>query len=269
MKNIKWEYPEQINEALDLIKDDKAVLHGGGNHLVGNRLRDGDRIVFLGKLPLNYVKKEENSIKIGSLTDYNTVAERLNEIEPGHILAKSLGQSATIPIRNRVTIGGSLRLAPNWSDLIGPLIALEAKVKLEGANSGVYPVMEYLTQKDLKSKTLVTEVVVPDTSWESWYYREGMTKNDHPGFTITVLAKRKKNVLENIAIVLTGHTDRFMRVSAIEDQLKGKDISQLDLHDIAKGLDIKFVSAKGMSSDYVKHLAETQIERGLIELLKS
>lgn len=269
MKNIKWEYPEQIEEVLDLIKDDKVILHGGGTHLTGKKLKDGNRIVFLDKLPLNDVKRKEGSIKIGSLTDYNSIAERLEEIDPGHILAKSLGQVATIPIRNRITIGGSLCLAPNWSDLIGPLIALEAKVKLEGATSGVFQVKDYLTQKELKSKTLITEVIIPDVSWASWYYREGVTKNDHPGFTITILAKREKNTIEDIAIVLTGHTDRFMRLSKIEDQLKGNNTDQLDLRNIAKGLDIKFVSAKGMSSDYVKHLAETQIERGLIELLKS
>ncbi len=269
MKKIKWEYPEQIEEALDLIRDDKAVIHGGGTHLTSKQLNNGNRIVCLDKLPLNYVKREDGSIKMGSLTDYNSIVERLNEIEPGHILAKSLGPAATISIRNRITIGGSLRLAPNWSDLIGPLIALEARVKLKGANSGLFPVKDYLTQKELKSQTLITEILIPDTSWDSWYYREGITKNDHPGFTITILVKRKKNALEDIAIVLTGHTDRFMRLSEIEDQLKGKDTDQLDLKDIAKGLDIKFVSAKGMSSDYVKHLAETQIERGLIELLKS
>ena len=111
--------------------------------------------------------------------------------------------------------------------------------------------------------------MIPDTSLESWYYREGVTKSDHPGFTITILAKREENFLEDIAIAITGHTKRYMRATAIEEQLKGKDIDRMDLDDIAKGLDIKFVSAKGMSSDYVKHLAETQIERGLIELLKS
>ncbi len=269
MKNIKWEYPNHIEEALDLIKDEKAVLHGGGTHLTGIKLKDGNRIVFLDKLPLNYVKKEEGFINIGSLADFNSVVERLNEIEPGHILSKSLRQAATIPLRNRITIGGSLRLAPNWSDLIGPLIALEADVKLEGATSGIYPVKDYLTQKKLKSQTLITEVIIPYISWYSWYYREGVTKNDHPGFTITILAKREKNEIEDIAIVLTGHTERFRRLFEIEDQIRGKNIEKLDLKDIAKGLDIKFVSAKGMSSDYVKHIAENQIERGLIELLKS
>lgn len=269
MKSITWHFPNHIDKALDLMKNDQAVPHGGGTHLTGKRLKNENGFVSLEKLTLYYVREEENTIKIGSLTDYNTVAEQLKKITPGHILTKSIGKAATSPLRNRITIGGSLRLAPNWSDLIGPLVALDAQVHLEGEPSGAFPVSDYLGLKELKPNTLITEVILPDSSWQSWYYREGITENDHPVFTITVLAKADSSSLEDIRIVITGHTKRFARATAIEDQLKGKKLHQLELDGIAQGLPLKFASAKGMSPDYIKHLAETQLERGLTELLKS
>ena len=269
MKNINWHYPDRIDKALDLMRKDQAVPHGGGTHLTGKRLKNESGFVSLDKLDLKYVRKEGNTIKIGSLTDYNTVAEHLKKMDPGHILTKSVGKAATSPLRNRITIGGSLRLAPNWSDLTGPLVALGAQVKLEGDTSGTFPVTDYLTKKELKSNTLTTEVILPAGSWESRYYREGITENDHPAFTITILAKHDGSSLEDIRIVVTGHTKRFKRITKIEEALKNKDISQIELDGMSTGLELKFASAKGMSSDYIKHLAETQLERGLTELLKS
>ncbi len=269
MKHIRWNYPENIEQAINLIKNDQALPHGGGVHLAGKKLTNTTNFICLDKLPLRYVNKEEEYIKIGSLTDYNFVAQQMNKISPGHILTKSLGKAATEPLRNRITIGGSLRLAPNWSDLIGPLVALEATVKLEGNNSGVFPVIDYLKNHELKQGALITEVQFPAANWNSWYYREGMVENDHPAFTITILTKQNESLLEDIAIAITGHTKRFMRAEAIESQLIGNDAGQVDLKGITKGLDVKFPAVKGMSAEYLKHLAEIQLERGLQEILKS
>ncbi len=269
MKNINWHYPDRIEKALDLMRNDQAVPHGGGTHLTGKKLKNEKGFVSLGKLPLHYIKNEDDKIKIGATTDYNFIAQKLNELSPNHILAKSLSRAATTPLRNRITIGGGLRLAPNWSDLIGPLVALDAQVKLEGDASGTFPVTDYLNKKELKSNTLITEVILPAISGQSWYYREGITENDHPAFTITILAKHDGSSLDDIRIVITGHTKRFKRITKVEEALKGKNISQIELDGMAAGLELKFASAKGMSSDYIRHLAETQLERGLTELLKS
>jgi len=269
MKQIRWEFPKNIEEAVGLINENRAVLHGGGVHLSGKRIKDETTFVSLDKLQLNYVKRENGSIKIGSMTDFQTVSEQLNNVMPAHILAKSLGQAATTPLRNRITIGGSLGLAPNWSDLIGPLIALNAEVKLEGAVSGIHHVADYILQKELNTNTLITEVIIPSVNFESWYYREGIIKNDHPVFTITLLTKQRNKHVEDLVVVLTGHTQRFLRLNSIEEKLKGQDINQIEFDNVVKGLDVKFPSVRGMSSDYIRHLAEVQIERGLTELLKS
>ena len=269
MENYNWFYPENITDALELIKTGQAIPHGGGTNLTGKKLKNEQGFLSLDRLSLHYVKKEEGKIKIGAATDYASIAQKVSELSPGHILSKSLSRAATTPLRNRITIGGGLRLAPNWSDLIGPLVALGAEVNLEGAISGVFPVSDYLTQKELKSQTLITEVILPDQEWESWYYREGITQNDHPGFTISILIRREEDTLKNFRIVITGHTKRFKRITKVEEALKGRKINQLELNGIAAGLELKFASAKGMSSDYIRHLAETQLERGLHELLKS
>lgn len=269
MTEITWLHPENIEEISSLLKEDDVTLHGGGTHLSGKRLKGTYKFISLDKLPLRYIKQENGFIRIGSLMDYNTIARELQKLEPGHILSKSLSRAATNPLRNRITVGGSLRLAPNWSDLTGPLLALDARVSITGEVTEEVPVRKYLESKSLKKGTLITEISIPDMQWESLYYREGITKNDHPAFTLTILARRDGKILNDIAIGITGHTKRFMRVTALEAHLKGREFSQLDLGDICRGLELNFTPAKGMSSEYINHLMETQLERGLYNLLKA
>lgn len=269
MTEIKWLHPDTIAAVLEQLKTDDAVLHGGGTHLSGKRLRERQKLISLTKLHLRYIKQEHGRIRIGSLTDYNTIVRELQKLAPGHILTKSLSRAATNPLRNRITIGGSLRLAPNWSDLTGPLLALDAKVSIAGEATDEIPVKKYLESKTLKKRTLITEISIPDIQWDSWYYREGLTKNDHPVFTLTILSRSDGKILEDIAISITGHTKRFLRATVIENQLKGTAINQIELQNISRGMEVKFTPAKGMSSEYIRHLMETQLERGLYKSLKT
>ena len=56
------------------------------------------------------------------------------------MLAASLSQAASTPLRNRITLGGSLKDFPLWSNLYAPLIAIDAKVEIKGNKSGIYSV---------------------------------------------------------------------------------------------------------------------------------
>ncbi|MCF8304652.1 MAG: FAD binding domain-containing protein [Bacteroidales bacterium] len=268
MKNISWFYPENTKEAVELLQSQDVLLHGGGTHLSGKKLSGYHKLVALHKLPLSYIIQEKGFIRIGSMTDYHTIAEKLKQLSPGHILSKSLSRAATTPIRNRITIGGSLYLAPNWSDLTGPLLALDAEVELEGPTAGVYSVEDYLVNRELKEKTLITEIIIPDMSRESWYYRETRTENDQPAFTISILVQKEKALINDVAIAITGHTGRFMRAGTIEDRLRNRPLGQIDLEGIANSLDIKFAAPHHGSSGYLQHTLAVQLERGLTELLK-
>lgn len=269
MKNITWFYPENSKDAVERIKTQEALPHGGGTHLTGKRLHGNFKLLDLGKLDLCFVKKEDDRVRIGSMTDYHTVASEMNKLRPGHILFKSLGHAATTPLRNQITIGGSLYLAPNWSDLTGPLLALNAEVKLEGKASGIYPVKEYLENKALRKQSLITEISIPEIPWESWYYREARVKNDQPAFTISILIQKEKEWVKDLAIVITGHTGRFMRANSIEEYLRNKPLDQLKLEGIGNELEVKFATPHHGSSEYLQHTLAVQLERGLTELLKS
>lgn len=269
MKNFTWHFPEKMDEAVALVTSGRVKLHAGGTHLAGKSFKPGDEVVALDKLPLKYVKKEGQAIKIGSMTDYATVVQKLEALAPGHLLARALGRSATLPLRNRITIGGSLNLAPNWSDLTGPLLALDAQVALEGDIRGTFPVADYLSDNVLRKNSLIVEIILPVKSCNSWYYRETTIESDYPAFTLSVCANLDGSVVKDIAIAITGHTKRFMRAYSIEQQLKNQDVASLNIREGIGNPDLRFASSGKFSSDYLKHCAITQLERGLKQLLKS
>ncbi len=263
MKNVVWHFPEHIEKVPDMLKKHKVFLHGGGTHLTGNRLTNNAQLISLDKLDLDFVKKEEGAFQLGAQSTYQTVVDELSRYNPEHILVKALSGAATLPLRNRITLGGSLFLSPGWSDLPGPLTALDAQVHLFGENQGTYPVSEFIQRRELKKDSIITKISFPDIPCKSRYYRECITKNDHPAFTLSILKFDK-----DIRIVLTGHTDRVYRAKKVEEAVKKASFQPLQRKQIDYHQDIHFAPVKGMTPGYIRHLAETATQRELAEILK-
>lgn len=263
MKNVVWHFPEHIEKVPNMLKKHKVFVHGGGTHLTGSRLTINTQLISLDKLELDFVNKEEGVFQLGAQSTYQTVVDELRRHNPEHILVNALSQAATHPLRNRITLGGSLFLSPGWSDLIGPLTALDAQVHLLGENQGAYPVPEFIQRRELKKNSLITKISFPDIPCKNRYYRECITKNDHPAFTLTILMFDK-----DIRIVLTGHTNRVFRAKKVEAIVKQASFQRLQRKQIDFHHDIHFAPVKGMTPGYIRHLAETATHREIEEILK-
>lgn len=264
MKNVVWHFPKHIEKVPDMLKKHKVFLHGGGTHLTGNRLTNNAQLISLDKLELNFIKKEEGCFHLGAQSTYHEIVDELSNYDSEHILVTALGKAATYPLRNRITLGGSLFLSPGWSDLIGPLTALNAQVHLYGENQGSYPVSEYIQKKELKRNSIITKISFPDKPLKSRYYREVITETDHPAFTITILKDEK-----DIRIVLTGHTGRIYRAKNIEEEIRKNEFQPLQREQISFQKELHFAPVKGMTPGYIRHLAETATYREIQEILKA
>lgn len=247
-----------------MLKKHKVFLHGGGTHLTGNRLNNYAQLISLDKLGLDFIKKENGFFHLGAQATYQRVVDELINYDSEHILVKALSKAATYPLRNRITLGGSLFLSPGWSDLIGPLAALNAQVQLFGENQGTYPVSDYIQKKELKKNSIITKIAFPDKPYKSRYYRETITENDHPSFTLTIL-----KVESDIRIVITGHTGRIYRAVSVEEEIRQNNFQPIDREKINFQKDIHFAPVKGMTPGYIRHLAETAIFRETNEILKA
>jgi carbon-monoxide dehydrogenase medium subunit len=86
-----------------------------------------NHLVDISKLGLNYLKKENDHIRIGTATDINTIgASPVILSGPYRALSEAATSHSTSTIRNRATVGGNLCNASPCADLALPLLVLDA-----------------------------------------------------------------------------------------------------------------------------------------------
>ena len=277
MREIAWYFPEKLEQVPELLKIEGVRPHGGGTFLLRGGMTKVKGLIELSHLPLQYVRRENDLIEVGAACTYADVYDYLQKIDPDHILVKALDASATTPLRNRITVGGSVATFPLWSDLMGPLLALEAEVSVLGdlpaGKQDRYPVRRYVKDRELRKQRLITGIrFAPyraEDGWSSYYHRETRTHFDYPAFSISILLKKAESKIEYLRIVFVGTLKRYTRLNELEESLKGRAAGEVKIEGLGGADELEFPGRKGFSASYIKHLAGVQLERGLGAVLKS
>ncbi|NOZ14174.1 MAG: hypothetical protein GXO69_11125 [Acidobacteria bacterium] len=262
MEQLNWYYPENLNEAARLVKDGDKAPHSGGTALIRRGFRGIRSIVDLSRLPMNGIEVQGEKIEIGAMCSYSEIIHETGAVFPGHVLVQSLKNSASTPLRNRITAGGSVAAFPAWSDLIGPLLLLNAKVELMGRENGIFSLPEYLLRRELRAGSLITRILMKNYPHIGLHYRETRTQVDYPAFTVTVIAAPagRNGVFQNLRIAVVGNRERFRRLTELETALNGKLFSHLDNLNIDNYFPVEFPDRKHGSGEYLKHAAEVALK---------
>lgn len=264
MTKFIWYYPKSLQEACSLLREKNITPHGGGTELIKRPLSGADGMMSLKHLDLNYIKQREGVVEIGSMASYADIVAALKPEFPGHVLVRSLEHAANTPCRNRITLGGSIAFIPRWSDLIGPLLALDAHVCLKGRHDGEYPISRFLEHAALKEKSLITAVKFTNTDHRSAHYREVKTHNDMPVFTVTVLLEIGKDHINKARVVLAGTAGRTSRLKEVEKYLDGKDRSGLDENRIRDLVNVEFKGNMLKDIEYLRQKAKIETGRMIV-----
>lgn len=268
MESPRWYFPKSIEEAADLVNQPRTRLHSGGTGLLMGDLRGTDNLVDLSHLPLHSFNVSKDFVEIGSMNSYADVVSAFKPIAPENILVKSLCRSANTPLRNRITLGGSLAFSPPWSDLLGALVALDATVQLDGEIQDSVGINEYLRKRQLRKKTLIKSVQFKLSGWKSFYYREIRTENDFPAYTITVLLQIERNIVTDSRIVVVGTEKKYSRLLTIEDYLKNRNTGKIRSDEIIPLVSLKIPSSRMTDSSYAQYRVAVELSRGIEHLIK-
>jgi CO/xanthine dehydrogenase FAD-binding subunit len=267
MKEVQWYFPETIEEALSLIGRDDVIPHAGGTGILRGSLKRVRGLVDLSRLPLRHHYHRGNILELGACCTFSDTVAYIERIDGDFVLVKALSKAASTPLRNRITLGGSIAVVPTWSDLVGPLIALDAEVEVAGTAEGRFPVSRYVDEPALRRGTLLTGVRIRMDSWRSSHYREMRTHADHPAFTVTLLLRGSGENIDEFRAVVTGCTGRYRRLTELEESLKGAAAGSIRPEDVGSLVRVSFTGKKFQSPDYLTHLVRVQVERGVHELL--
>lgn len=136
----EYHRPQDLAQAVDILSrfGNRARVIAGGTDILPRRsgvkkINNINHLVDISKLGLNYLKKENDHIRIGAATNINTIgAVPLILSGPYRVLSEAANSHSTATIRNRATVGGNLCNASACADLALPLLVLDATLVAAG-----------------------------------------------------------------------------------------------------------------------------------------
>ena len=269
--SIQWYFPTKVKEAAKLIQKNGVILHGGGTKILEPQPRSSIKgLVDISALGLNYIKVTGNTVHIGSGATFADVVTWSRDRKRLAMLSASLSHAASTPLRNRITIGGSIKDFPMWSNLYAPLLALDAKIDIIGERSGIFSLEEYATSPLIKSKHLVREIhVVEKHNIRSGVKIFHVVRFEYPIFTIAAACTMDKNIVRDARIFVTGVKKKLVRLVTAEKVFRGHSISDELINSAADQVFLTFVPDYKFGAAYKEKVAKVYFKDLLQEIKKS
>jgi len=225
--------PETVEEAVCLLsKHDGAQAIAGGTDLLINKPPEIEYLVDISRLPLNYIK-EEDGLKIGAITP-------IRELENSQLLSGAYGalseaarKFGSWAIRNMATVGGNICNAVPSADMPPTLVAMDAKVKLVGAEGTrtilLAEVFVGNRKNSLKKGELLTEIQVPKLPPHTGvaFIKFARTSVDLALVNVAVRITFEGEVMKDVRVVVGGGVGpTLVRSKKAEEILKNQKISE-------------------------------------------
>ena len=248
MPSFKYHQPKTLGEALEQLNTlELAVPFAGGTDLLSS-IREGvckpDNLVDLNNIPeLNYIRKEDEYIKIGATVTHSQIVTSPLIKEKHHALYDAAVNLGSPQIRNRGTIAGNLCNASPAADTAPPLLVLNAEVTISSQNDlRVIPLEDLFAGPKINSlepNELVTEIrfPVPPTNTGSAFHRIGRRK----AFTLSVVSaaaylELKDDIVEDIRVAFGSVAITPLRLPEIESLCKGKQLTEELMQDLSEAV---------------------------------
>ena len=223
----------------------KDLLLAGGTDIVVQMehfgLEPKKLLDIKGIKSLKGIRKTGNTIHIGTLTTVTELLESKIIAKNAPLLRQAAFSFAATQIRNRSTIGGNLCNASPAGDLIPPLYALEAKLRLESAkgNRNVHIQSFFIGpgKTILKRGELLTEISFKalEKDENNFFYKLG--QREAMAIAVISIAGRYKLVngkFKNARIALGAVAPTVIRAAKTEKWLNGSEKTELILKKAGK-----------------------------------
>ena len=261
----EWHYPQTINEALLLLKRGEVVPHAGGTGLLrikSNRIRG---LVDLKKLSLTSIKEDDQFFSIGAGTTLAQIASWDRLTGAVNIFKQAASMAASTPLRNRITIGGSIAAPAPWSDFPPVLLALDAQINVKGTAAGIYSAEQYFQTNPLDGSSLITEIKIPKLPGKASFKRVTKTKFDYSMLDLALYILVDDNTINNIRVALGCAVSRAIRLTKVEQFLMGKQPLEENFTEAAQLANFKPSEDKRVSKEYRQQLLKILLQRCLAE----
>ncbi|OES45435.1 FAD binding domain-containing protein [Domibacillus iocasae] len=282
MKPPKFEYykPATLEEALNLLEeagDDGKIIAGGQSlvPIMNMRLASPKCLIDINGLEeLSYIKNEDNTLKIGTLTRQSDVEQSEMVANVCGLLAEAITQIGHVQTRNRGTIGGSIVHADPSAELPLALLTLNGSVQITSKDEVRTVAAEdffitYLTT-DIMPTEVLTEVTIPLMEEKSGYSFQEIARR-HGDFALVAAACHMtvddEGLITAVRLALGGVEAIPLLIGDAEDILTGEQLSDSLLAQVAESVEMESDPESDLhaSSEYRTHLAKVLTKRVLTQ----
>jgi carbon-monoxide dehydrogenase medium subunit len=270
--------PTSLAEATRLLAShaDDAKILAGGHSLVPMmklRLAAPKMLIDIGRLSeLSGIHEENGTIVIGACTTHYAIETSALLRQRCPLLTETAAAIGDVQVRNRGTIGGSIAHADPAADWPAAVLALDADITLvHRAGTRTVKAANFfvdLLTTTMASNEILTEIRVPANAPRtgSAYLK---VLQPASGFALTGVAAQitlgTNNVLQHVAVGITGVSNKPFRASATENALQGQRATPEALTQAAAHA-VESIDALGdihASAEYRLHLARVYTKRAL------
>lgn len=239
MKNVQYFAPETLDEALQLLNKYAPQIRvlAGGTDLVRDmnlEFKIPDNILWIGKLPLEYIIEDGDIIRVGATTRMQTVGSSPVLKEKARAVAQAAGKLASPPVRSLATLGGNLCTASPAADCGCALLGLDAEVVLTRlGGQRVVPLTQFYLGPNktvIQPGELMTEIRIrpTDNGEGSAYQKIGRRQ----AMTLAVLNATSRvkldrlGLVDDVSIAVGAAAPTLLRITAAETMLRGRPFSE-------------------------------------------
>ena len=238
MNDILIQTPQTLAELKDYlsIADDKTYILGGGTDFIINMIKNniyvGTFIDLTGINELNYIKNENDFIKIGSNTTFTDISENKMITTNASCLAQAASMVGSTQIRNCATLAGNIANASQAADCIPALMCLNAKVKImngEGTfiQKNVEEVVLGINKNCLKNDEVIVEILIPlrNSNYKSAFSKVGSRSSVTISKLNIAVSLKVGQVIEDASVVIGSLGEKAFHSTICEECLINKEVN--------------------------------------------
>lgn len=283
LPELNYVRPRTLEEALAFLAryPSGTRMVAGGTDLLIELRREGLGVEPLrlldlsGLASLSGLRERDGQVTIGALTPHAVLAGSAWLEARAALLQQAAASVGAIQIRNRGTVGGNLVNAAPCADLVGPLVALGAKVhlcSLQGERE--IPLEAFITgpyQTELRPDEILSEVVFEPlpANASSSYVRLGRREAlAIMRLSVSVILFRDgQGKVEECRIVPGAATSTVHRIAQAESLLVGQAVDEALAGEVGEALSARVVRETGYrwSTPYKERVMIALCRRAILQ----
>ncbi|MFQ5911982.1 MAG: FAD binding domain-containing protein [Nitrospinota bacterium] len=220
----------------------------------------------------------KGGLHLGALATHRAVERHPAVCEHYPVIAQTYARVANVRVRNSATVGGNLAHGDFRIDPPAPLIALGARIHLQGpGGERALPLEDFFTGFYTTAKEqgeIVTAVTVPppEAGMKGAYLKYvGNAAADWPTLGTAVLLKTSNGKCEDLRVVLTAVAERPVKVRGLEKLASGQELNEERIEQVAQtaASQTQPIEDQRGSAWYKREMVKVHVRRAIESLLAS